>query len=133
MTRFLASATAVLLVGVLIMIIVAVMVSPGGDRSLLDLSPQAAAAYLDRLQLEHTEEMARIEARREANGRLVILLGVLGLPLVVGVVWALAGRGQQRVTVQLPPYVRPEQIEAYWQEQDRAMAVRGFLVDSERR
>ena len=132
MTRFLASAGAILLVGVLIMVIVAALVSPGGDRSLLDLSPTAAQAYNERAQMEHTEEMARIEARREANGRIVILLGVLGLPLVVGVVWALAGR-TRTITLQLPEHVKPEQLEAFWQEQDRALAVRGFLVDSERR
>lgn len=122
----------VLTIGLCIFLLTAALVSPGGDRSLLDLSPQAAAAYNERVELAHAEEMARIEARRQFNERVLILVGVLG---AVGIVaFAAAGRRPvPRVTVSLPPHIRPEQIESFWAAQDEQMRVRGFLVDHERR
>lgn len=123
--------TAVLIVGAFAILFAFVMVAPGGDRSLLDLSPQAASAYNERAQMEHAEEMARIEAGRETRDRVLVLVGVLGVAGIVA--FAVAGRKPApTITVHLPPHIAPDRIEEFWAAQDRIMEVRGYLSEPRR-
>lgn len=120
---------AVLTVGLLLFF--SVLIGQHDGRSLLDLSPQASAAYQERLELEHAETLARIEARREGTEGVLLLLGVLGIAAIVGAVVVGVQRNRP-VTLSLPPHIEPDRIEAFWQEQDRIMEVRGYLAEPRR-
>lgn len=123
---------AVFTVGAFAILFAFVLVAPRGDRSLLDLSPQASAAYQDRLELEHAEEMARIEARRETRDRVLILFGVVFVVAIVCAAFVFGVReyaAARRPDITIAPpsldYTEWQQLE-YWQQQEQHLP-RGYI------